>query len=103
MTDDTPSMNDLLRAAAGAISPERRAELERQVAPPDPNAGIPDIPASVAMPNARDTDPKWGRPLTTDRVMNAMLRDAVESRRYNRPKANTVGDLKYLLDDPDAA
>ncbi|MGI8829263.1 MAG: hypothetical protein ACR2I5_05780 [Candidatus Limnocylindria bacterium] len=92
------SMNELLRAAAGHITPEQRAAIleARDESPPPPSSGSADGGVRGVAPEHR---PSSGQ------LINAVLTDAAWSRRYGRPRVSTVGELRYtgLLDDDDAA
>lgn len=95
-----PTMNDLIRSAAGVPSPERRAELARirvPAAPGPPNT--PDVTTyspdewnkhrhSVAALQGRD----W---ISANQALQALALDAIHARWYHRRPS----DMLHVPDD----
>jgi hypothetical protein len=95
--EEPPDMNTLLRRATGVLTDEERAELERDVANRRDEARGPVSGSADGGQRGEDTKPR----LSSGRVMNALLKDAVWSRRHGRSRATTVDELRYAMDDPD--
>jgi hypothetical protein len=90
LSDKPPTMNELLRAASGHLTPSQRAELERRVREPE-QASAPVTGSADGGQLGGTSDPMP----SASQVLNAAVADAIWSKRHGRPRARTLDELRY--------